>query len=254
MGAFHEGHLALMRAAKEACGFAIVSLFVNPTQFAPGEDFSRYPRDEARDFELAESVGVDVMYAPSAEEMVARFSTIVQVGRIASRWEGERRPGHFEGVATIVAKLFHQVQPTVAFFGLKDFQQCAVVTQMVRDLDFPLELHFLETVREPDGLAKSSRNRYLEPAFRARAPELFRHLQEAASAVDACGPTDVEGARMAVARQAQYLSDKGFEVEYFALVDADTLEPYNGGGNARLLAAAKLGSTRLIDNVSVLWK
>lgn len=254
MGAFHEGHLALMRAAKEACGFVVVSLFVNPTQFGPGEDLSRYPRDEARDAELAESAGVDELYIPSAAEMVGGLATRVQVGGVTARWEGERRPGHFEGVATIVAKLFLQVRPDMAFFGLKDYQQCAVVRKMVRDLAFPVELRFLETVRERDGLAMSSRNRYLEGPQRALAPQLAAHLGEAARIVGSMARSGAEEAHARVAEVAARLREKGFDVEYFALVDAETLEPYAGGGEARILAAAKLGGTRLIDNVSVLWE
>ncbi|MCB8932609.1 MAG: pantoate--beta-alanine ligase [Fimbriimonadaceae bacterium] len=254
MGAFHAGHLALMRLAKQRCGFAVVSLFVNPTQFGPGEDFGKYPRDEHRDFAMAESAGVDVLYAPGVEEMFAGVSTTVRVGEIASRWEGEHRPGHFEGVATVVAKLLHQVQPEVAFFGLKDYQQCAVIRQMVRDLDFPVALEFLETVREADGLALSSRNRYLDSAQRAAAPALVGALREAAREVARIGPRAVREAHDRVSEIANGLSQKGFAVDYFALVDADSLAPFEGTGDARLIAAAKLGSTRLIDNVSVLWE
>jgi pantoate--beta-alanine ligase len=247
MGAFHDGHLSLMRAAKAECGFCVCSLFVNPTQFGPSEDFLNYPRDEERDFRLAHQTGVDVMFAPSTEEMYAGSTTTVRVAGVSSRWEGEIRPGHFDGVATIVSKLFHCVRPTHAFFGLKDFQQCAVIGSMVRDLKFPLSLRLLETMREPDGLAMSSRNAYLLPEERSVAPELHRtlllvsELLRIGTNVDAALP---EGRAR--------LSAVGFDVQYLALVDSVTLEPVIAyGANTRLIVAAKLGRTRLIDNIPV---
>ena len=247
MGAFHDGHLSLMRAAKAECGFCVCSLFVNPTQFGPSEDFENYPRDEERDFRLAREAGVDVMFAPSTEEMYAGSTTTVRVAGVSSRWEGEIRPGHFDGVATIVAKLFHCIRPTHAFFGLKDFQQCSVIKTMVHDLQFPLNLMLLETIREADGLAMSSRNAYLLEEERAIAPELNRTLVQVSEKL--AKGTNIEGA---LSEGRAYLNDVGFDVQYLALVDSVTLEPViSYVENARLIAAAKLGRTRLIDNIAV---
>lgn len=247
MGAFHEGHLTLMRRAKRACGTCVVSLFVNPTQFGPTEDFANYPRNEARDFAMAESAGVDVIFAPSVEEMASGTATRVTVPGVSRRWEGEHRPGHFDGVATVVCKLFHIVCPSDAFFGLKDFQQCAVIKQMVHDLRFSLALHFEETVREPDGLAMSSRNAYLNPEEREAAPLLYRTITEAARQI-AGGRSVEESTKEAI----QELARGGFSTQYLALVDALTLEPMETfRGEARIIVASKIGRTRLIDNVAV---
>jgi pantoate--beta-alanine ligase len=185
MGALHEGHLSLLRAARERCDVVVMSLFVNPAQFRPGEDLTSYPRDEARDAELAAAEGVDLIYAPSVEEVYPEgFATTVAVGGgLTDVLDGDpsrRGPEHFRGVTTVVAKLFNTVQPDVAFFGQKDGQQAVVIRQMVRDLDFPVEIVVMPTVREPDGLALSSRNAYLEPAERERATALSRALQAAA--------------------------------------------------------------------------
>lgn len=248
MGAFHEGHLELMRRAKAECGYCVVSLFVNPTQFGKGEDFERYPRDEAGDFELAESAGVDAMFAPSVEAMVGRGETIVRVEGVTSRWEGERRPGHFDGVATIVCKLFHLVRPHSAFFGTKDYQQCVVVRRMVEDLGIGVDLRWVDTVRESDGLALSSRNRYLSSEERSIAPRMYAALVEAKGEFEAAADVEVDEV---LERGRNALESAGFQVEYFALADAETLEPLTGPGEGRLLVAAKLGSTRLIDNVGV---
>ncbi len=247
MGAFHEGHLTLMRRAKASYGSCVVSLFVNPTQFGPREDFANYPRHEERDFELAASAGVDVMFAPSTEDMASETSTRVTVPGVSTRWEGEHRPGHFDGVATVVAKLFHIVRPSDAFFGLKDFQQCAVIRQMVHDLRFPIALHFEETVREMDGLAMSSRNAYLTPDERQAAPLLYRTISEASRQIVDGRPVD-ESTNDAI----NALSRGGFSTQYLALVDAETLEPLDAlTGASRIIVAAMLGRTRLIDNVAV---
>ena len=218
MGAFHEGHLALFRAAREENELVVASLFVNPAQFVDGEDLSRYPRDEARDAERAEEAGVDVLYVPEAEEIYPPdFETWVEVERLGTLLEGEHRPGHFRGVATVCLKLFNLVRPRRAYFGQKDAQQVAVVKRMVRDLAVPVEIRVVPTVRDADGLALSSRNAYLSPEERERALALPRAL---------------------AARDRSKLD--GLEVDYFEEAD---FEP-------RVLAAAvRVGSTRLIDNV-----
>jgi pantoate--beta-alanine ligase len=218
MGAFHEGHLALFRAARAENELVVASLFVNPAQFGEGEDLSRYPRDEARDAELAEEAGVDVLYTPEAEEIYPPgFETWVEVERLGAMLEGEHRPGHFRGVATVCLKLFNLVRPRRAYFGQKDAQQVAVVKRMVRDLAVPVEIRVVPTVRDHDGLALSSRNAYLSPEERERAVALPRAL---------------------AARDRSALD--GLEVDYFEEAD---FEP-------RVLAAAvRVGSTRLIDNV-----
>lgn len=248
MGAFHEGHLELMRTAKRECGFCVVSLFVNPTQFAPGEDFQRYPRDEDRDFDLARTAGVDVLFAPSTESVYPRKTTTVQVSGISQLWEGAHRPGHFDGVSTVVCKLFHLVRPRVAFFGTKDYQQCLVVQRMVEDLNMPVSLRFVETVREHDGLALSSRNRYLSPEHRGVAPLLYSALSSAARELSTAPQSTREGI---LNQQRSRLIDAGFELEYFALVDARTMEPFLGSSEGRLVVAARIGDTRLIDNIGV---
>jgi pantoate--beta-alanine ligase len=252
MGAFHEGHLELMRAAKRECDLAAVSLFVNPTQFGPAEDFERYPRHEERDFALAESIGVDYMFAPTVDEMYRGSETRVLVKGTSERWEGESRPGHFEGVATVVCKLFQIVRPDVAYFGLKDFQQCAVIRQMVSDLGMGIELRFLETVREPDGLAMSSRNRYLGPELRGQSPELYRALVDAARQIQASVDAPVSPVRGILDSAKSRLTAMGFMVDYFCLVSGKTLEPLERWQpGCRLIAAAKLGPVRLIDNCAV---
>jgi pantoate--beta-alanine ligase len=218
MGAFHEGHLALFRAAREENELVVASLFVNPAQFAEGEDLARYPRDEARDAELAEDAGVDVLFLPQPDEIYPPgFETWVEVERLGSMLEGRHRPGHFRGVATVCLKLFNLVQPRRAYFGQKDAQQVAVVRQLVRDLAVPVEIRVVPTVRDADGLALSSRNAYLSPEERERALALPRAL---------------------ALRDRSELD--GLEVDYFEEAD---FEP-------RVLAAAvRVGSTRLIDNV-----
>jgi pantoate--beta-alanine ligase len=230
MGAFHEGHLALFRAAREDCEAVVVSLFVNPTQFGTNEDLSRYPRDEARDAKLAEAAGVDILFAPAIEEMYPdRYATWVDVEETGA--EGNARPGHFRGVATVCLKLFNIVRPQVAYFGQKDAQQAAVLRRMIRDLDVDLNLRVVPTVRDVDGLALSSRNAYLSEEQRHQALALPRAL-EAGRSAHVAGSDPVAAARHAL---------NGLEPEYVELLDLD--------GVTLLAAAARVGSTRLIDNV-----
>jgi pantoate--beta-alanine ligase len=231
-GAFHDGHLALFRAAREECDVVVVSLFVNPTQFGAGEDLGRYPRDEARDVRLAEEAAVDVLFAPATEEMYPpAFATWVEVEHAGE--EGKARPGHFRGVATICVKLFNIVRPDVAYFGLKDAQQVAVLQQVVRDLDLELELRVVATVRDADGLALSSRNAYLSPDERGRALALPRALERGRAAYSA-GDDPVAAARGAL---------NGLDPDYVELLEV--------AGAKVLAAAARIGSTRLIDNVTL---
>jgi pantoate--beta-alanine ligase len=232
MGAFHEGHLSLFRGARSECDLVVVSLFVNPTQFGPAEDLARYPRDEARDARLAEGEGVDILFAPAVEELYPEgYQTWVDVQDLGTRLEGEHRTGHFRGVATICLKLFNIVRPQVAYFGQKDAQQAAVLRRMILDLDLDLELRILPTVRDVDGLAVSSRNTYLTPADRERARALPSALSRGREAYVA-GRDPVRAARAAL---------NGLEADYVDVLDV---------AGARLLAAAaKVGDTRLIDNV-----
>jgi pantoate--beta-alanine ligase len=228
MGAYHAGHLSLMRAARAECEVVVVSLFVNPAQFAANEDLARYPRDEERDARLAEEAGVDIFFVPSADEMYPPgFATWVDVE--ATGGEASARPGHFRGVATVCLKLFNLVRPDVAFFGQKDAQQVAVIKRVVRDLNVPVDVRVLPTVRDDDGLALSSRNAFLSPAERERALALPRALE-----VGRTSPDPVAATRAAL---------NGLEPEYVELLELD--------GATILAAAARVGSTRLIDNVVV---
>jgi pantoate--beta-alanine ligase len=250
MGAFHDGHLALMRRARERSGFVVVSLFVNPTQFNDPADLSRYPRDEVRDAELARSVGVDVLFAPSVDEVYPKgFATSVQVAGLADPLEGTMRgPGHFRGVATIVTKLLNMVQPDEAYFGQKDAQQALIIRRLVRDLDIPTHVEICPTVRESDGLAMSSRNVRLDPAARRRAPALYRALRAVEAAVAEGG----HDAGRALAAGEAILAEAGIAPEYFAAVSSNTLEPVARITGETLVAiAANLGGVRLIDNVLV---
>jgi pantoate--beta-alanine ligase len=248
MGALHDGHLSLVRAARERCDVVVVTLFVNPAQFAPGEDLDAYPRDEARDAGLAAAEGADVMFAPPLEEVFpGGFATTVRVAGVTERLEGEHRPGHFDGVATVVAKLLNMAGADVAFFGQKDAQQAAVIRRLVRDLDIPVEVDVRPTVREPDGLALSSRNAYLGPDERERALALSRALFAVERAAG-------EGAGVADALAAgrRELDAAGVEPEYLAAVSPDTLRPVESFEGAVLVAvAARVGKARLIDNVLV---
>jgi pantoate--beta-alanine ligase len=249
MGALHAGHMALIAEARRRAEKVAASIFVNPAQFGEGEDFGRYPRREAEDVRMLEDAGCDLLWAPSVEDIYpAGFSTRISVAGVSERWEGEARPGHFDGVATVVAKLLLSVRPDLALFGEKDFQQLAVIRRLVADLDLPVEIIGVATVRERDGLALSSRNAYLSPDERQRAVALPRALEEARSAI--VGGTSVG---RALQRAKQSLVDAGFlRVDYVALVDAATLEPVDRAqGNSRLIAAAVIGTTRLIDNLAV---
>lgn len=250
MGAFHDGHLSLMRRARGACGLVTVSLFVNPTQFNERSDLDRYPRDEERDARMAESAGVDVLFAPSVEEVYpAGFVTTVEVSGVSEPLEGAvRGPAHFRGVATVVAKLFNMAQPDIAFFGQKDAQQALLIRRMARDLDFPVTIEVCPTVREADGLAMSSRNVLLDAASRQRAAALSRALFAVEHAVTG-GERD---AARALAAGRAILAADGIEPEYLDAVDTDTLLPVHTITNETLIPlAARFGAVRLIDNVIV---
>lgn len=250
MGYFHEGHLDLMRRAKTECDLCVVSLFVNPTQFGPSEDFRQYPRDFTRDAAMAESVGVDLLFAPEAEEIYPQdFQTWVEVTGITQRLEGAARPGHFRGVATICTKLFNIVQADRAYFGKKDYQQLKVIQRMVKDLNIPIEIVPCETTREPDGLAMSSRNVYLNPEERQAATVLYRALCAGRDAI-------LAGERDALKVQKlieQVIATKPLvKSEYVDVADAETLEPLQElKGEVLLSLAARVGIARLIDNVTV---
>ncbi|HEV2549083.1 MAG TPA: pantoate--beta-alanine ligase [Stellaceae bacterium] len=249
MGALHAGHLALVERGRALSDRVIASLFVNPAQFAPHEDFARYPRDEASDAAKLAAARTDLLYAPPLEEIYPPgFATIVDVGAIAAGQDGHFRPGHFRGVATVVAKLLLQARPDIACFGEKDYQQLQVVKRLVRDLDIPVRIEGVATVREPDGLALSSRNLYLSPAERAVAPALYRVLGETAARLEAG-----EAAAPALADAATALMRAGFaKIDYVEACDALTLATLERADRpGRLLAAAWLGKTRLIDNVPV---
>jgi len=249
MGALHEGHMALISEAKNRAERVAASIFVNPTQFGPGEDFGRYPRQERTDAQMLEEAGCSLLWAPSVHDIYPDgFSTTVKVAGVSERWEGDARPGHFDGVATVVLKLLLSVRPDIALFGEKDFQQLAVIRRMVADFGLPVEIIGVTTVREPDGLALSSRNAYLLPEERQQAVALPRAL-EAARAAILSGATIGE----VLDEAQQTLREAGFSrVDYFALVDAATLEPLNAaGGDMRMIAAAVIGTTRLIDNIAV---
>jgi pantoate--beta-alanine ligase len=249
MGALHAGHMALVAEARARADHVAASIFVNPTQFGPGEDLSRYPRQERQDLAMLEAAGCDLVWLPAVEDMYPDgFSTTVKVSGISDRWEGEARPGHFDGVATVVAKLLLAVRPQLALFGEKDFQQLAVIRRMVADLGIPVEVIGVPTLREPDGLALSSRNAYLSPDERKRAVALPNALKAARD-----GIAGGESVGTALRGAKQTLVDAGFlKIDYVALVDADTLEPLDAPkGAMRLVTAATLGTTRLIDNIAV---
>jgi len=249
MGALHDGHMALIAEARKQADHAVASIFVNPAQFGEGEDFGRYPRREAEDARMLGQAGCDLLWMPAVEDIYPEgFSTKVSVTGVSERWEGEARPGHFDGVATVVAKLLLSVRPNVAVFGEKDFQQLAVIRRMVSDLNIPAEIAGVPTVREPDGLALSSRNAYLSTDERQRAAALPRALDDAGRAILSGAPV-----AKAVREAKQALVDAGFlRIDYLALVDASTLERLDEPrGEMRLLAAAVIGTTRLIDNIAI---
>jgi pantoate--beta-alanine ligase len=254
MGSLHEGHLSLLRAARGRCDVVVMSLFVNPAQFGPGEDLESYPRDETRDLELAEGAGADLVYAPTADEVYPEgFATWIEVGGgltdVLCGAPGRRGAPHFRGVATVVAKLLNSVGPGVAFFGQKDAQQAIVIRRMVRDLDLPVEIEVVPTVREPDGLAMSSRNAYLSPEERSRATALARGL-EAAREVAESGEKRVEVALQAARAE---LERAQIEPEYLEARDAELLAPAArfDGRPVLVAVAARVGRARLIDNVVI---
>jgi pantoate--beta-alanine ligase len=250
MGALHRGHLALVERGRALCPRVVASLFVNPTQFGPNEDFSRYPRDEAKDAALLAGVGCDLLYAPDVAEMYPEgFATTVDPGPIAARQCGPFRPGHFAGVATVVTKLLLQSRAGVALFGEKDFQQLQVIRGVARDLDIPAAIEGVPTVRETNGLALSSRNVYLTPEQRAVAPTLYRTLRETARRIEAG-----DGVAAATADGLETLRRAGFtSIDYLDVADAETLGPLPRLDRpGRILAAVWLGKTRLIDNIAVI--
>ena len=249
MGALHEGHLTLVDEARRRAERVVMSVFVNPLQFGPTDDFARYPRDIPGDAAKAASRGVDLLFTPPAEEVYPAEPLVQVVPRgLDARWEGEIRPGHFAGVLTVVAKLLNIVQPDVAVFGQKDLQQATIVRAMVRDLDFPAEVVVAPTVREADGLAMSSRNAYLSPDERVRARSLSRALRAVRRAFTQRGERDA-GALAAVGR-AEIEREEGVRLDYLALVDADRLEPVQvADASTRVMVAARVGTTRLLDNI-----
>lgn len=248
MGALHEGHASLIRAARQASDFVVVSVFVNPTQFGPNEDFARYPRTLEADRNTCAQAGADVIFAPAVEEIYpGRSITFVEVQELDAVLDGPKRPGHFRGVCTVVLKLFNIVQPDRAHFGAKDFQQARIIRQMVRDLNVAIEIRVEPTVREQDGLAMSSRNRYLSATERARAPAIYRALQTIQARARA-GEIDV--ARLESALAAELASIPEARIDYARIVDADTLQPLARLDRPAVAAVAVfLGTTRLIDNV-----
>jgi pantoate--beta-alanine ligase len=250
MGAFHEGHLSLMRRAREQCDRVVVSLFVNPAQFSEQADLDGYPRDEGRDAALAAAAGADILFAPPVEQVYPPgFATTVSIAGLTESLEGAHRGrGHFDGVATVVTKLFNVVSPDVAYFGQKDAQQVAVIRQLVRDLDLPVRIEACPTVREPDGLAMSSRNVRLSGTERERATALHRALAAARESV-ATGERDAAAVRTAAIAA---LASAGIEPDYVELVSADTLVPVRRiEGEVLALVAARVGATRLIDNATI---
>lgn len=248
MGALHEGHVSLVRAANAQCQTVAVSIFVNPTQFGPTEDLAKYPRTFERDCELLEKEGVDLIFAPTAEEMYpAGASTFVTVEKLSERLDGKSRPGHFRGVTTVVSKLFHIVEPDKAFFGQKDAAQVAVIRRMVRDLDLPVEIVVCPIVREPDGLAMSSRNVYLNPQQRKTALVLSRSLRRILETFE---KGERNSAALIATGKNVIAEEPDARLDYFEIVDPNTLEPVSAiHGPALVAVAAYVGTTRLIDNL-----
>lgn len=248
MGALHEGHLSLVRAARRSCQSVVVSIFVNPTQFGPTEDLGRYPRDLKRDRALLEQEGIDCAFAPSVEEMYPGPAiTWVNVEGMSERLCGRSRSGHFRGVTTVVAKLFDIVEPDVAFFGQKDAAQAAIIRRMVRDLNFPVQIEVMPIVREPDGLAMSSRNSYLSPQERRSALVLYRSLKRVESLFQ---EGERQSGRLIAAAADEIAKQPAVRLDYFEIVDPDTLEPVSIiARNSLVAVAAFVGKTRLIDNI-----
>jgi pantoate--beta-alanine ligase len=248
MGALHQGHLSLVRAAKTSCDVVAASIFVNPTQFGPTEDLAKYPRSFERDCELLEKEGVELLFAPSVEEMYPAGAVAwVTVEGLSARLDGRSRPGHFRGVTTVVAKLFHIVEPDAAFFGQKDAAQVAIIRRMAVDLNFPVEIVACPIVREPDGLAMSSRNAYLDPQQRKQALVLHGSLLRAKKLWEA---GERNSATLVAAAQEEFAAEKSVRLDYFEIVDPDNLDPVENVANGALVAvAAFVGTTRLIDNI-----
>ena len=249
MGALHAGHMRLVEVAREHCDAVVASIFVNPTQFGEGEDLDAYPRQETADAALLEAAGVELLWAPTADQMYpSGYATSISVSGVSDGLCGAARPGHFDGVATVVAKLFNQTRPDAAFFGEKDYQQLAVIRRMARDLDFTHDIIGVATVRDPDGLALSSRNAYLSEAERESAVALPAAMREAAGAIAAGG--DV--AAILADAKSRILASGFHKIDYLELRDADTLALLDVFAKpARLLTAARIGRTRLIDNIPV---
>ena len=250
MGALHEGHLSLVRAARAACDLVAASIFVNPTQFGPNEDLEKYPRSFERDRELLESEGVQLVFAPSVKEMYpAGAVTWVTVEELSSRLDGRSRPGHFRGVTTVVANLFHIVEPDAAFFGQKDAAQVAIIRRMVRDLKFPVEIVVCPIVREPDGLAMSSRNAYLDAEQRKQALVLHRSLKRVGQLVDA---GEIAAKKLSSVGGEEIAREPSVRLDYFEIVNPETLDPVEDvSGGALVAVAAYVGGTRLIDNLLI---
>jgi pantoate--beta-alanine ligase len=248
MGALHEGHLSLVRAARDSSDVVTTSIFVNPAQFGPNEDLAKYPRSLERDRDLLEKEGVDLLFAPSVEEMYpAGAVTWVTVEELSGKLDGRSRPGHFRGVTTIVSKLFHVVEPDIAFFGQKDAAQVAIIRRMVRDLKLPVEIAVCPIVREPDGLAMSSRNAYLDPQQRKQALVLHRSLLQVKKLVD---EGERKAAKLIAVGREEFGREPAVRLDYFEIVDAESLDPVEAVSSGTLAAvAAYLGPTRLIDNL-----
>jgi pantoate--beta-alanine ligase len=248
MGALHEGHLTLVRTAKSQCDLVAVSLFVNPLQFGPGEDFAKYPRDLGRDRDLLEKEGADFLFVPGVEEMYPRDAvTYVTVEGLSDKLCGFSRPGHFRGVTTVVSKLFHIVEPNLAFFGQKDGAQVAIIRRMTRDLNFPVQIVACPIVREPDGLAMSSRNAYLDSAQRKSAAVLYRSLTEIEKRFN---QGERDAGRLVDAGKRIFAEEPSVRLDYLEIVHPDTLDPQNpASAGAMAAVAAFVGKTRLIDNV-----
>jgi pantoate--beta-alanine ligase len=250
MGALHEGHASLIRASASSYDATVVSIFVNPLQFGPREDFHRYPRTLAHDLRVARDAGAGIVFAPRIEQIYPQdFQTIVDVGPLGECWEGKSRPGHFRGVATVVTRLFQLVRPSHAVFGQKDYQQARIIQQVVRDLHLGIAVRILPTIREPDGLAMSSRNRYLTPGQRRAASALYRALRHGRLRLQ----DGVRGSGPILRQMRRMLQESpGVRIDYVALVDAGTLQPLSRArGRVALLVAAWVGRTRLIDNLLV---
>jgi len=250
MGALHEGHRSLVRAARASSGVVAASIFVNPTQFGPNEDLAKYPRSFERDCELLEREGVDLLFAPAAEEMYrANAVTWVTVEGLSGKLDGRSRPGHFRGVTTVVAKLFNVVEPDAAFFGQKDAAQVAIIRRMVRDLNLAVEIVVCPIVREADGLAMSSRNAYLDSEQRKRASVLHRSLMRVEQLARA---GEQSAARLVAAGREEFAAENSVRLDYFEIVDSGSLDPVEDvSGGALVAVAAYVGNTRLIDNIEL---